>query len=57
MKTLDSIFGCLYNNYRSIMAWDGGNQNKQAHIGGRKLAENTGSSVDLKVNFDDYNRL
>ena len=36
---------------------DGGNQYKQAHNGGRKMAKNTGSSVDLKVNVDDYDRL
>ena len=57
METLDGIWGCLYNNYRSIMACDGGNQYKQAHNGGRKRAQNTGSSVDLTVNLDDYNRL
>ena len=57
METLDGIWGCLYNNYRSIMASDGGNQYKQAHNGGQKRAENTGSSVDRKVNVDDYNRI
>lgn len=37
------------------MACDGGNQYKQAHNGGRTLAENTGSSVDREVNVDEVN--
>ena len=29
-ETLDGIWGCYYNNLRSIMACDGGNDYKQA---------------------------
>lgn len=54
---LDGIWGCLCNNYRSIMTCNGDNQYKHAHNGGRKRAENKGTSVDLTVNVDDYNRL
>ena len=57
MDSLDGIWGCLYNNCRSSMACDGGNQYKLAHNGGRKRAENTGTSVYRKVNVDDYNRI
>ena len=34
-ETLDGIWGCYYNNLRSIMACDGGNDYKQAHNGGK----------------------
>jgi hypothetical protein len=57
METLDGIWACLYNNYRSIMACDGDNQYKQAHNHSQRGVKITGSRVDLKVNLDDYNRL
>ena len=33
----------------------GGNQYKQAHNGGKLRALETGTSVDLRVDADDYN--
>ena len=44
-ETLDGIWDCYYNNLRSIMACDGGNDNKQAHNGGKKRQISTGSAV------------
>ena len=57
-ENLDGIWGCLFNNYRSILACDGGsNQYKKAHNGGSRMRrQNTGTSVDLTVNMDDYRR-
>ena len=55
-ETLDGIWGCYFNNLRSIMACDGGNDYKQAHNGGKKRQKSTGSAVDLSVNVDDYDR-
>jgi hypothetical protein len=56
MDKLDGIWGCLFNNFRSIMACDGGNQYPKAHNGGRLRRLNTGTSVDLTVNMEDYLR-
>jgi hypothetical protein len=56
IDNLDGIWGCLFNNYRSIMACDGGNQYLKAHNGGRERRRITGTSVDLSVNIDDYRR-
>jgi hypothetical protein len=56
MDKLDGIWGCLFNNFRSIMACDGGNQYLKAHNGGRLRRLNTGTSVDLTVNMEDYLR-
>ena len=55
-ETLDGIWGCLYNNYRSVLENDGGNQYKIAHNNGRKRARETGSSVDLELSRDLYNK-
>ena len=55
-KHADGIWGCYFNNLRSIMACDGGNDYKQAHNGGKKRQKSTGSAVDLSVNVDDYDR-
>ena len=38
------------------MESDGGNYYKQAHNGGRKWKRDTGSAVDLTINFDDFDR-
>ena len=54
IDNLDGIWGCLFNNYRSIMACDGGNL--KAHNGGRERRKITGTSVDLNVNIEDYRR-
>ena len=56
INNLDGIWGCLFNNYRSIMACDGGNQYLKAHNGGRERRRITGTSVDLSDNLDDYRR-
>ena len=53
---LDGSWACYFNNLRSIMACDGGNDYKQAHNGGRKRKRDTGSAVDLSINLDDYDR-
>jgi len=41
---------------RSIMHELGGNDYKQAHNDGRKRRRETGTSVDLSINLDDYDR-
>ena len=56
-ESLDGIWGCLYNNYRSVLESDGGNQYKIAHNNGRKRARETGSSVDLELSRDLYNKV
>ena len=56
-ESLDGIWGCLYNNYRSVSENDGGNQYKIAHNNGRKRARETGSSVDLELSRDLYNKV
>ena len=55
-ETLDGIWGCLYNSYRSVLESDGGNQYKAAHNNGRKRARETGFSVDLELSRDLYNK-
>ena len=55
-ETLDGIWGCLYNNYRSVLESDGGSQYKTAHNNGRERARETGSSVDLELSRDLYNK-
>ena len=45
--TLDGVWGCLYNNYRSVLESDGGNQYKIAHNNGRKRARETDISSGL----------
>ena len=47
---------CWFNNLRSVMSCDGGNDNKQARDGGGKRKRETGSAVDLTVNLVDYDR-
>ena len=55
VEKIDGIWGCLFNNFRSIMKCRGSNQYKQAHNGGKNRALETGISVDLSVDVDDYN--
>ena len=56
---VDGIWGCLYKsyNYRSVLENGGGNQYKIAHNNGRKRARETGSSVDLELSRDLYNKV
>jgi hypothetical protein len=51
-STLDGIWACFYNNLRSILEHEGGNQYKQAHNGGQNRAQITGSKIDLKVDSE-----
>ena len=58
METLDGIWGCLYNNYHSIMACDGGNQYKHGQFGQseserRRLQSNL-RNVKSLVNILNY---
>ena len=55
LEKIDGIWGCLFNNFRSIMKCRGSNQYKQARNGGKNRAVETGTSVDLSVDVDDYN--
>ena len=52
----DGIWACYYNNLRSVMQSDGGNDFKQAHNGGKRRRRETGSAIDLSINLDDYER-
>ena len=53
---LEDKWACYYNNLRSIMHELGGNDYKQAHNGGQKRRRETGTSVDLSISLDDYDR-
>ena len=55
-ETLDGIWGYFYNNYRYVLENDVGNQYKIAHNNVRKRARETGSSVDLGLSKDLYNK-
>ena len=41
------IWACWFNNMRSVMSCDGGNDYRQAHNGGKKRKRETGSAIDL----------
>jgi predicted transcriptional regulator len=47
-------YACYYNNLFSIMSSLVGNDNKQAQNDGKKRRRETGTSVDLFINLDDY---
>ena len=53
---LEDKWACYYNNLRSIMSCIGGNDYKQAHKGGKRRRQMTGTSVDLSISLDDYDR-
>ena len=53
---IDGIWACWFNNLRSVMSCDGGNDYRQAHNGGKKRKRETGSAIDLTVNLVDYDR-
>ena len=53
---LENKWACYYNNLRSIMSCLGGNDYKQAHNGGKTRRQMTGTSVDLFISLDDYDR-
>ena len=57
---LDDMWASYYNNMRSIMEVLGGNdynyKYKQAHNGGKKRKRDIGTSVDLSIDLNDYDR-
>ncbi len=53
---LEDKWACYYNNLRSIMSSLGGNDYKQAHNGGKRRRRETGTSVDLSISLNDYDR-
>ena len=53
---LEDKWACYYNNLRSIMSCLSGNDYKQAHNGGKRCRQMTGTSVDLSISLDDYDR-
>ena len=53
---LEDKWACYYNNLRSIMSCLGGNDYKQAHNESKRRRRDTGTSVDLSINSDDYDR-
>ena len=55
-EKIDGIWASWFNNLRSVMSCDGGNDYKQAHNGGKKRKRETGSAIDLTVNLVDYDR-
>ena len=50
------MWASYYNNMRSIMEVLGGNDYKQAHNGGKKRKRDIGTSVDLSIDLNDYDR-
>jgi len=55
-EKIDGIWACWFNNLRSVMSCDGGNDYKQAHNGGKRRKRETGSACDFSVNLGDYDR-
>ena len=55
-EKITGIWACYYNNLRSIMKENGGNDYKQAHNDSRSLIKTTGTPIDLRVDLEDYDR-
>ena len=56
-EKIDGIWACWFNNLRSVMSCDGGNDYKQAHDGGKRRKRETGSAwCDFTVDLVDYDR-
>ena len=53
---ITDIWASYFNNLRGIMKETGGNQYKPAHNNSRSRKQETDSPIDLRVNFEDYNR-
>ena len=53
-KVMDKSWACFFNNLRSIMHCRGDNNYKLAHSQGEKRQKDTGTAVDLSVNYEDY---
>ena len=54
-KKLVRIWGCLFDNFRSIMKVRGKNDYRQAHNDDRKRQNGGESPIDLTVDMDDHN--
>ena len=53
---LEDMWASYYNNMHSIMEVLGGNDYKKAHNGGKKRKRDIGTSVDLSIDLNDYDR-
>ena len=53
-EVMDKSWACFFNNLRSIMQCRGDNNYKPAHNQGEKRQKDTGTAVDLSVNYEDY---
>ena len=53
-KVMDKSWACFFNNLRSIMHCRGDNNYQPAHNQGEKRQKDTGTAVDLSVNYEDY---
>ena len=53
-KVMDKSWACFFNNLRSIMQCRGDNNYQPAHNQGEKRQKDTGTAVDLSVNYEDY---
>jgi hypothetical protein len=47
-------YACYYNSLLSITNSLGGNDNKQAHNDGKRRRQESGTSVDLFIDLEDY---
>ena len=55
-EKITGIWACYYNNIRSIMKENGSNDYMQAHNDSRSLIKTTGTPIDLRVDFEDFDR-
>ena len=54
-KVMDKSWACFFNNLRFIlMGCRGDNNHQPAHNQGEKRQKDTGTAVDLSVNYEDY---
>jgi len=57
---LEDKWACYYNNLRNIMSSLGGNDymiiNRRTSNDGKRRRRETGTSVDLSISLDDYDR-
>ena len=51
---VEDMWACFFNNLRSIMRCRGDNSYQPAHNQGEKRQKDTGTVVDLSVNYEDY---
>jgi hypothetical protein len=55
-EKIDGLWVCWFNNLRSVMTCNGGNDYKQANDGGKKGKRETCSGCDLTVDLGEYDR-